>query len=227
MQKRQLTASFIAAVFLLLNVEQAHSQSDRLKYEAGGQVSLIRFREILSVDPLLFVFFEPAVIQKQSATNLGFGGRLSYNITEQVAVEGELNYFPADDDDFVEGGNKIQGLAGVKAGVRKEGHGLFVKIRPGFVRFSSLLDCPQAPPPLGGCTTPSKVYPALDLGGVIEFYPSARSVVRFDVGDTLVFTKDRFLVKPADATGSRLTTLVLPGELKHNPQISVGIGFRF
>lgn len=226
MQKRLLTASFIAAIFLLLNSEPARSQSDTPKYEVGGQISVIRFREIISVDPLLLGNFEPLFLQRESVTNLGFGGRFSYNITEQLAVEGELNFFPADNDDFVEGGRKTQVLGGIKAGVRKDRYGLFAKARPGFVSFGALLNCPQGVATMSGfCITSSKVYPALDLGGVIEVYPSSRSVIRFDVGDTMVFTRDRAVFK--FLPGDEFTSIRLPGGLKHNPQISVGIGIRF
>ena len=184
MRNRLLKAIFVATAFILLNGEQSRSQSDGRKFEASGVISLIRFRGIQSVDPV-FIISEVVPIQKTSVTGVGFGGRLSYNITEKIAVEGELSYLPGSTDefdDFVEGGRKIQGLAGIKAGGRKEGYGLFVKIRPGFVRFSSLIDCPQGSSPFARCVTPSKVYLALDLGGVVEFYPSSRAVLRFDEG---------------------------------------------
>lgn len=225
MCKRLLKAIFVAAFFLLLNVDQARAQSATPKYEVGGQISLMRFREILSVDPLLVGNFEPLFPQRKSVTNLGFGGRFIYNISARLAVEGELNFFPDDNDDFVKGGRKAQGVVGIKAGVRKERYGLFAKARPGFVSFGALLDCPQGTPTFEFCTTASRVYPALDLGGVIELYPSSRSVIRFDVGDTLVFTKDRAFFKRVP--GDEFESILFPGELKHNPQISVGIGFRF
>ncbi|HJQ68688.1 MAG TPA: hypothetical protein VKA70_06935 [Blastocatellia bacterium] len=152
-------------------------------------------------------------------------GRFSYNISERLAVEGELDFFPDDNDDFVEGGRKTLGVAGVKAGVRKEGYGLFAKARPGFVVYGALIDCPQGTPTLEFCTTASRTYAALDLGGVIEFYPSGRSVIRFDVGDTMAFTRDRSFLKrlPFDEFAS----IRIPGGVKHNPQVSLGIGFRF
>ena len=227
MPKRLSTASLIAAAILLLNSNPARSQSDTPKYDVGGQVSLIRFSEIISVDPLLIGNLDPRLfIQKKSVTNLGFGGRFSYNINKQIAVEGELNYFPDDNDDFVEGGRKTQVLGGIKAGFRKDRYGLFAKARPGFVAFGALLDCPRGVAATSGfCVTSSKVYTALDLGGVIEIYPSSRSVIRFDVGDTMVFTKDRVFFK--FLPGDEFASILLPGGLKHNPQVSVGIGFRF
>ncbi len=225
MHKRLLKAIFVASVFLLLNVGNGYSQSDRPKLDVGGHFTLIRFRDILSLDPNLVVNFNPPPARSENVTNAGFGARLSYNITDEVAVEGELNFFPADKDDFVEGGNKLQGLAGIKAGVRKESYGVFFKVRPGFVRFSSLIDCPQGSGPFGSCVAPSRTYQALDLGGVIEAYPSRRTVVRFDIGDTMIFTKDRFLFRPLP--GDEFITVIFPGELKNNLQVSVGIGIRF
>jgi hypothetical protein len=53
---------------------------------------------------------------------------------------------------------------------------------------------------------------ALDLGGVVEFYPSRRVVMRFDLGDTVVNFRGNF-------AGRSLTT--------HNLQFNAGVGYRF
>jgi len=49
---------------------------------------------------------------------------------------------------------------------------------------------------------------ALDLGGVIEFYPSRRFVLRVDLGDTVIRNSQ-------------------PGRTSHNFQFGAGIGIRF
>jgi hypothetical protein len=65
---------------------------------------------------------------------------------------------------------------------------------------------------------------SLDVGGVLEFYPSKRITVRFDAGDTIVNREGGVIVFPLNAplfalSGSNFAT--------HNLQLSAGVGFRF
>src|SRR6185295_14080959 len=103
---------FICTVVLITAFAQlASAQSDdEKKFEVGGQVSAIRVPtfSLSSSIPILF--------SEERVTNWGFGGRLGYNFNRHVGIEGELNYFPQDND--LEGGRKLQGLLGVKAGQR-------------------------------------------------------------------------------------------------------------
>jgi hypothetical protein len=57
----------------------------------------------------------------------------------------------------------------------------------------------------------SKTEAAFDMGGVVEFYPSRSTTVRFDLGDTIIRFRD-----PGYAT-----------QTTHNLQFSAGFGFRF
>jgi hypothetical protein len=61
----------------------------------------------------------------------------------------------------------------------------------------------------------------MDIGGVLEFYPSSRIVTRFDAGDTMI----RFgsVALPFGFTELNVT----PPETIHNFQFSAGVGFRF
>ncbi|HLR04680.1 MAG TPA: hypothetical protein VK117_02640, partial [Pyrinomonadaceae bacterium] len=101
-------------------------------------------------------------------TEPGFGGRFTYNINDHLAV-------------------------GVKAGGRTRRIGVFGKVRPGFVHFGNF-EKPEAFGVVctGFCALPTPPFNfsetdiAVDLGGVIELYPSRRTIVRFDVGDTIV-----------------------------------------
>ena len=49
-------------------------------------------------------------------TDLGVGGRFTYNVNDQLGVEGEANFFPQEEDRFFKGGRKTQGQFGVKYG---------------------------------------------------------------------------------------------------------------
>lgn len=47
--------------------------------------------------------------------------------------------------------------------------------------------CAATFPPPAGCFQPvSKTRFAVDLGGVVEWYPSKNTIVRFDAGDTII-----------------------------------------
>jgi hypothetical protein len=139
---------------------------------------------------------------------LGFGGRFTYNFTDNLAIDSEVSYFPEDP-----GGNFGQtiAVAGLRAGVRNKKFGAFVKARPGLVHF-------------GGdaffFVDDNPVRFALDVGGVLEFYPSKRVILRVDIGDTIIPFGDDTINSPVPPLASS------PGTT-HNLQASFGVGFRF
>src|SRR5260370_38405894 len=200
----------LIGLFLFFGSQPICAQSKTPKFEVGAQFSLIRFSDLDITEP-------------------GFGGRFTYNINKHVAVEAEGNFFPRDPENFYEalkGGHKTQALFGIKAGMRSRRIGLFLKVRPGLVSFSNLTrvgcDC-NAPP-----QKPSETDFALDVGGVVEFYTSRRTFLRFDLGDTIVHSNSG-------------NTIELPGSVKqegsfviknvirstsHNLQLNVGVGIR-
>jgi hypothetical protein len=152
----------------------------------------------------------------------GFGGRFTYNLNDNFAIEGEGSFFPKRQFDSEELGQKVQGFAGVKAGIRKKSFGVFAKARPGVMWFGDF-------PSRGNCNTTTfgsicgvsheKNF-ALDVGGVIEYYPSDRLIIRGDVGDTIIHYQSRVV-------GSFTAPVTLGAATKHNLQLSFGVGWRF
>jgi hypothetical protein len=67
------------------------------------------------------------------------------------------------------------------------------------------------------------------VGGVFEIYPSRRTLIRFDVGDTIIRFDRRNVaaVDPALPPTARMVTFTVSEETKHNLQASAGFGFRF
>jgi hypothetical protein len=177
-------------------------------------------------------------IQRSREIELGFGGRVGYRAGSFVTLEAELNFFPRDNN--FEDGRKVEGLFGVKMGKRSNKTGWFGKARPGFLYASKgdLQSKPNTlcvaifPPPLG-CFDPKAMTGfAFDVGGVVEFYPSPRMIIRFDAGDTILRFGDRnvpVLINPpaGAAFPSREVVIPKPAETTHNFQVSVGFGFRF
>lgn len=195
--------------------DQTQDPAQERRFEVGAQVST------LSIDDARGA---------QGRREAGFGGRLAYNVSDHVALEAEVNYFPRDyrliTTDFT-GGRVIQGLFGVKAGIRRGRFGLFGKARPGFQSSGRAV---RAAFPNGNGPDPSNRFGleffratqlTADVGGVVEYYPSRRTILRVDVGDTITRYPDiQFIRFPEGVPGTEDVYM-------HNAQVSVGFGFRF
>jgi Outer membrane protein beta-barrel domain len=215
-------------VLLLLTLvihESVNAQSEERNVEVGVQVSGLaggRFGDQEAV---------------------GGGGRVTFNLTKSLALEGELNYFPSAGFDNV---RRFQGQFGVKSGFRFERFGVFGKVRPGFINTKQdfTLFIPVPCPPGTACV--QSLFPisvvtsntgfSLDVGGVAEFYPSKRVIVRLDVGDTIANRQSPpFFISQPIFGGQAPPVLVdrgffvVPGSdfTTHNLQLSAGVGFRF
>ena len=152
-------------------------------------------------------------------TEPGFGGRVTFNLTESIAFEAEGNYFTREQVSVPEGGKMFQGQFGAKIGKRFDRWGVFGKARPGFVGFTQVLHNPFGVP-LPPFSFERRLYPSVDVGGVLEFYVSPRWLARFDVGDTIIrYGEIEFPGLPSSFT--------VPSVTRHNLQVSSGIGFRF
>ena len=161
----------------------------------------------------------------------GFGGRVTYNLTDNVALEAQFDFFPNGDQfrGFRNGGRIAQGLFGVKAGKRFEKFGVFGKVRPGFTSFSGgreeiiVLTTPPPDPIFGPSIRFERhreTHFATDVGAVLEFYPSRRSIIRLDVGDTMVNVRraTRNVFNQTSDSSS---------EFIHQLQIGIGFSYRF
>ncbi|HYP51899.1 MAG TPA: outer membrane beta-barrel protein, partial [Pyrinomonadaceae bacterium] len=161
-----------------------------------------------------------------TATTPGFGARFTYNFTDYFAAEAEGNIFPQ--RQFF--GRAMQAQFGVKAGKRFKRFGIFAKARPGFVRFTEETVIEPGPTVVINGTpvvapvfdTRPQTHFSMDVGGVLEFYPSRRLVVRADAGDTMIRYGRRNDFGP-------FPTLIVerPAEWTHNFQLTAGVGFRF
>ncbi|MDQ5844062.1 MAG: hypothetical protein M3539_02060 [Acidobacteriota bacterium] len=197
---------------------EALAQSDTPKREVGVLFSVLGIDDANGLSDLF------------PRTEVGVGGRFGYNLKRYLALEAELNFFPRDFRKFTTnftGGRMMEGLFGVKAGIRKHRFGVFGKFRPGF-ESSGRAEVPRFPNGNGpdprnpfGFERVRATQFALDVGGVFEWYPTRRTIVRFDAGDTIVrYPNVEFIQFPQ---GIR----VLQTVYSHKPQFSAGFGFRF
>ena len=121
-------------------------------------------------------------VSRQYNSGVGFNG--NYNLMRGFGLDSTVNVLPG------QGGSRgmVEGLFGFKWGERWEKMGLFAKVRPGFIYYQDAM-------PGGGVYTAQPLTRfAADLGGIVEYYPSRNSTMRFDVGTTLV----RYLTNRAD-----------------------------
>jgi hypothetical protein len=130
----------------------------------------------------------------------GAGGRFTYNLNNEIAFETEVNFFLPDEGPPY----ATQGLFGIKAGKHTKHVGIFAKARPGFQTNVYVNEREQ-----------DKF--ALDVGGVVEFYPNRHVVLRFDAGDVII------------PFGNEVVGGVFVHRLgtTHNFQSSFGVGIRF
>jgi hypothetical protein len=211
-----MLATVIVCSFLLNGRVQAQAQ-DAPKYEAGALFSSI------TLTPT-----------DGSRTEAGFGGRFTINLTDHIGLETETIFFPnrGFSGEPRAAGRAVQSVFGVKAGKRWEKFGIFAKGRPGLVSFSAgrLVFDQNASSDFPVFHLERATHFALDIGGVIEFYPKRRIVTRFDVGDTIIRyrqqTSTGVVLDPV--TGApEIVPFVLPANTRHNFQFNAGIGIRF
>jgi hypothetical protein len=188
----------------------AYAQPDRLRLEVAGHLTTLRLSDF-------------------GTTNTGAGARVSFDLTRWVAVEGETNVFakdyveiqsfPAFAPDIRLGYDRrrLEGFVGAKAGFRWERFGVFGKVRPGLTRlYDKGINCVGDVCALVLMLLARPEYRtefALDLGGVLEFYPTTRIVARLDLGSTNI--RHRSSAPPCAECTSR------------NFSSSLGVGFRF
>jgi len=157
-------------------------------------------------------------------TEPGFGGYASYRFYGVFYLDGDLLYFPRGTSlsGAHDGGTILQGLLGIKGGIRRNHFGFFGKVRPGFNSYAEALTS------ITSSATASTTYTygrstnfVLDLGGILEVYPSTHGTLRIEVGDTHLFFGTR------DVNVDGAIQSFPGGKLEHTMQLVLGYGWRF
>jgi len=190
------------------------------KFEAGVQFTSLHLRWWAETEL-------PALGFDLKTAQSGFGGRLTYNFTRSIAAEVQTDFFPQDMLSFANGragARMTQVQAGPKIGKRFEKFGVFGKVRPGAVSFSETRKWNFVPFP----THPTfqierRTFFSLDVGGVLEFYPTPRILTRFDGGDTIIY----YGRTQVPFHSLNMPIIYMPAKRRHQFQLSAGIGFRF
>ena len=203
----------VAVCFVIASANPAVAQKEDHPFEVGGVYTIIQLTD-----------FQSRVIPNGAGDNTlsGLGGRFAYNINKHLAIDAEASFFPETHLLNEEFGQKMQGFVGLKAGIRKHRVGVFAKARPGvmwFGEFPSRGNC--SPTNFGSvCGVSHEKDFAMDLGGVFEFYPVDRLILRADLGDTIIKYPERVVTNFP-------TQIRANGGWKNNLQLSFGVGWRF
>lgn len=120
-----------------------------------------------------------------------------------------------------EGGGVMQGLAGVRLGVRAGRFGVFFKARAGANSYSKVFRTDPTP------RLRRSTVAVLDIGGIVETYLSRRAVIRVDIGETLSFAPGVTIVFPPLFPGYEEFPQHAPGAKIYSLPIRVGFGWRF
>ncbi len=220
-------------VFLGLTLSAAQTREELKRFEIGGHFTYLNLEDFNTQDEFFRQQGFRIAVPQKAQSEPGFGARFTYNLTENIGLEAEGNWFLRFTDTsipvnrFERGGGKRQLLFGTKIGRRfqfgSKKIGFFGKARPGitrFANFATITEVIPGPPfdvPIANVGRGRNFF-TVDLGGVVEFYPSKRTILRFDIGDTII----RY-GKPGDPDIRNLN----PTFTRHNLQFSAGFGFRF
>lgn len=210
----------VATVVIIASSREAIAQSHNPRFELGSHFTgLTRFDPTDSrAGPLALDSNEFS-----RALNPGLGGRFTFHITRAIALETEWNLIPAEKEYT---GRARQWFYGLKAGKRRESVGVYAKLRPGYMYFTkSYCDGFGLYKGFYTCLGSYKKNPAMDLGMVIEFYRARRSMMRVDIGDTVVHFGHINRYQPELGEANR--AIHVAGGTTHSLQVSVGIGIRF
>jgi hypothetical protein len=161
--------SFVVLYVFVLSSAVARAQN---RFEAGAQIVAAHSGEF-------------------DANDIGIGGRLSWQTTDLVGADAEMNVYPRSFPGNRSGSfsrSRIEGLFGVTVGPRLGSVRPFAMLRPGFVTFRGQ---PVAcilifPPPLSCVLAEGHTVFALDIGGGIELFAGPRTFIRVDAGDRLM-----------------------------------------
>jgi hypothetical protein len=173
------------------------------RFEVGGNFTAVRF----------------------GAGEFGPGIEGDLNFGRHFALDGAYSWLPTIST------HVMTGLFGAKVGTRTQHFGFFGKVRPGFISIGNTLRAETiilVPTALPATTNRfgRLTERALDLGGVMEYYPARHWALRWDAGNTLLFrepgTKITIIGLPI-----AVDPLRIPSGITNNFQFSTGVHYRF
>lgn len=199
MSARSVCPIIIFILFCFASSVQSMSQTSPIsRFEVGGGITGIRNALVANVGPA-------------AEGDINFG--------RHVALDAAFQWMPASFS------QTVIGFFGAKVGTRTEHFGFFGKVRPGFISTSDTLRGSTFNPDTGqdfvrfGRLTEK----ALDAGGVIEYYPAPHWLMRWDLGDTILFEQPTVF----SVTGNAPSSLSVSRGTTNHLQFSAAVHYRF
>jgi len=186
----------------------AAAQDQYSRFEVGGSFSAFRAVSDAQAD----VSFYP-----------GLGARFAYNVNRRLAFEAELAGLPQGVPPtlLTQGGGVFSAVFGARAKVLQSQHfSVFGLLRPGLLHFGGVGDLKA-----GTIELHPHTFFALNLGGGVEYYPTPRWILRFDITGNpyrIPNSSEQVIVLP----GSRPVTVAVPGEINDQFRLTFGVGYR-
>lgn len=199
MSVRSVCPIVILIAFCFASSIQSMSQtSPTPRFEVGGGITGIRNIFIADVGPTV-----------EGDVNFG----------SHVAFDAAFQWMPASFS------QTVNGFFGAKVGTRMEHFGFFGKVRPGFISTSDTLRGSTFNPDTGqeSVRFGRLTEKALDAGGVIEYYPATHWLMRWDLGDTVLFEQPTVF----SVTGTNPSSLSVSRGTTNHLQFSAGVHYRF
>jgi len=167
-----------AITIVLVTASFVYAQTAPSRFEVSGQVSVLK-------------------LSNPGSITTGAGPRVTVNLSRWLSIDGDITFYP--NDDFVSDAStptlgleykrrRTDAFVGVKAGWRNERFGVFAKARPGATWLEHKgVSCSGEVCALVLIAVPEyRTEFAFDVGGVFEYYPTTRTLVRFDISDVVI-----------------------------------------
>lgn len=202
---KRLLVVLLAVIGLCVHPGAALAQSGSARFEVGAQVVVARSGEF-------------------DETDLGVGGRVSWNPIGLLGLEGEVTVYPRDyPGDRAFSAGRTEALFGGTLGPRLNRVRPFALFRTGFLTmqraprpFACIL---IYPPPLSCLLAAGQTLTLFDLGGGVELFATPKTFLRVDIGDRIVKYPGPALRGDRSSTTDRA--------YGHDLRIAAGGGLRF
>jgi hypothetical protein len=153
----------------------------------------------------------------------GFGERYTFNLNGYLAVDSDFTFYPQRTLSMANrGGRQFTFFSGLKGGVRRNRFGIFGKMRPGLRHYTETALSGEAPN-----LTDNRTHFAVDLGGVLEYYPTRRWILRLDVGEALTRHGDHVDLRVLDSQGRPVYAILATATVADSFSATTGVSYRW
>ena len=154
-------------------------------------------------------------------------GRYTWNLSPSLAIEGSVAYLPGyQSGGATDTGHELLALGGVKAGWRGRRFGIYGKAEPGISSWTPGLVVYEGTPQSYRVVDERRTDFTMDMGGVVEIYPTPRTIVRFDGGQTLIPEYDQVTFREGNRQTFELEEIA-QGHIAQHFSAAVTVARRF